>query len=240
MEVTGVHPESLVLVDRDIQLMRYLNEHKYLSTRQIYETFWPESPERNGAGRQRLEKLEQAGYVKKYSPTGKIPMLFLVTKKGIEALKEKNWDYELREVNDMDESMVEHNLKLFHIRKIFEAMGVREWKTERVFRSQETTRSWYPDAVFKWMGYLFAVELENTFRSKKIYEQKFQWYKDEPGFRGVFYVINWAYVKSWLMDFESTHSKVGFVIYDDLFKNGSGALIENKMSKMSMGVMFNA
>lgn len=240
MEATGTLSENLVLVDRDIQLMRYLNEHKYLSTEQIYKTFWPESPERNGAGRQRLDKLEQAGYVKKYSSTAKIPMLFLVAKKGIEALKEKSWDYEFKELSEIDESIVEHNLKLFHVRKKFEAMGVKEWKTERVFRSQETTRLWYPDAVFKWAGYLFAVELENTFRNKKIYEQKFQWYKDEQEFRGVFYVINWPYVKSWLMDFESTHSKIGFVIYDEFYKTGPRALVENKMSKMSMGVMFDA
>lgn len=231
--------ESIVLTERDIQVMKYLNEHKFMTAGQIYDMFWPDSKDSAGAGRHRLVKLETSGYVRKIYGTAKTPMLFLVTKKAIDVLKEKGWDFDLREVKEIDENTVEHNLKLFNIRKVFERLGVCDWQTERVFRSLETTRGWYPDAVFRLKKYLFAVELENTFRSKPIYEQKFKWYEKAPEFRAVFYVLNWPFVKSWLMDFESTLAKIGFVIYDDLIKSGSKAVIENKTGKMTLGILFD-
>ena len=55
---------NLNMTDRDIELLRFLNEQYFMVSGQIYQTFWPDSSVRSGTARQRLSKLVEAGYVK--------------------------------------------------------------------------------------------------------------------------------------------------------------------------------
>src|SRR3990167_406489 len=157
---------NLNMTDRDIELLRFLNEQYFMVSGQIYQTFWPDSSVRSGTARQRLSKLVEAGYVKIIETVKdhKKLKLFLITEKGIRVLKEKKLDHGFSEISDIGSMPIEHTLKLVNVRILFRKLSQYRFRCERVVRQEDVERGWYPDSILELHGFKIAMELENTFR----------------------------------------------------------------------------
>lgn len=224
---------KVVLTDRDIEIFRFLNEQIVMVSGQIYQIFWPESETRSGTARQRLTKLVEAGYLKIHEAEIKYKKLrlFLLTPLGLDELKKRKLDHGLSVVEDIGSLPVEHSLKLVNIRAVFQSLGQHDWKCERLIRN-DPRRSWYPDGILKVNGLQVAIELENTFKVRDRYVQRFKKYQLDKEFRLVIFVICWPSVKSWLLDLDAPQSKICFVDYNDLMKKKERATLENKTSEV--------
>ena len=66
--------EPLVLTDRDMSLFRYAHEHRYLAYSQIRAAFWKERSLDAKACYKRVERLVNAGYLKRVIPAGRCSM----------------------------------------------------------------------------------------------------------------------------------------------------------------------
>lgn len=234
--VTDLIP--LRLTGRDIQIFRLLNEHRFMVAGQIYQIFWPESEATSGTARQRLTKLVEAGYAKLIEEEKKRLRLFLLTRKGIQVLKERGLDHGFTEVMSVNPALVEHTLKLVNIRHVMTELGAVHWMTEPLIRKEEAWRGWFPDAAFEISGLRLAIELENSFRSKELYISRFRRYQDAKEFALVIYIVSWPAVRTWLIDLEAPQNKLGFVTYHDLIQKKGEAEFENKTSKIKLGSIF--
>ena len=232
MDKTAISSRGVLLTERDIELFRYLNEQKFMVSGQIYQIFWPECDPRSGAARQRLTKLVEAGYLKIIEVDKDKLKLFLLTEKGIDILKERRLDHKFAELSDVNPLFVQHTLKLVNIRALFRELGQHDWRSERLMRKEDMKRGWYPDGMLDLYGLKVAFELENSFRSKDRYVQRFKKYESDNTVDLAVFVVSWHLVKSWLLDLEGPQDRICFVLYDDLLKKKGDAELENKTSKI--------
>lgn len=233
---------NVVLTERDIEVFRYLNEQKFMVSGQIYEIFWPKSEIRSGTARQRLTKLVESGFIKTLvlqDQKRKSELkLFLLMEKGIEILRKRNLDHGFSELSTVNPALVEHGLKLVNIRALFRELGGKDWRSERLLRKQESNRGWYPDGVLDISGFKIAIELENSFRRKELYVQRFKHYAEEKDFRLAIFILSWTSVKSWLLDLDAPQDKICFANYEELLQKKGKAEIENKTSRFLLESLF--
>jgi len=227
---------KVVLTDRDIEVFRFLNEQIVMVSGQIYKMFWPDSETRSGTARQRLTKLVEAGFIRIHETVvnHKHLKLFVLTQVGLDELKKRKLDYGLSVVERVGSIPVEHCLKLVNVRSVFRSLGQHDWRSERLIRS-DASRGWYPDGIVKIKGINVAIELENTFKARERYVQRFKKYQFDREFRLALFVVCWKSVKSWLFDLDAPQNKVCFVDYNELMMKKAQAVLENKTSKVSLG-----
>lgn len=227
---------KVVLTERDLEIFRFLNEQVVMVSGQIYKLFWPESETRSGTARQRLTKLVDADFIRLQETVVKHKKLkvFLLTQIGLDELKKKKMDHGLSVIEDIGSVPVEHCLKLTNIRAMFRSLGQHEWISERLIRN-DASRNWYPDGIIKIKGYKVAIELENTFKTKDRYVQRFKKYQFAKEFLLVIFAVCWPSVKSWLLDLDAPQDKICFVDYNDLMTKKESAVLENKTSQISLG-----
>lgn len=227
---------SIQLTDRDIAILSVVNEQAFVVSGQIYQAFWSETSVRSGAARQRLTKLVEAGLVKIVETRidHKKLRLFLITEKGIGILKEEKLDHGLREIAKVGSIPIEHTLKLVNVRQVFRALGQYRWRSERVIRKEDTHRRWYPDAILEVHRLRIAIELENTFRSKERYLDRFRRYELDQEFSLVIFVVSWPRVIGWLLGVDAPQDKISFVLYDDLVKKKGDSELFNQTSRIRL------
>lgn len=226
---------NVVVTDRDIELFRYLNEQNYMVSSQIYQIFWPDSNPRSGTARQRLSKLIEVGLVKTKDiiiPICKRLRLFMLTAKGIDLLQARHLSYGFEEIHYVNPLTVKHSLKLTNVRALFRELGQTNWRSERLIRTREAARGWFPDAILDVRGLQIAIELDNSFKSKERYERRFEYYKKDKDFTLALFVFSWDSVGDWLYDMEVPQNKVCFVHYDDLFKKKGDVELYNATSRI--------
>ncbi|MBI5308390.1 MAG: hypothetical protein HZB37_08705 [Planctomycetes bacterium] len=235
MDETGEKIQCVEVTERDIQLFRYLNEQKYMTS----DLFWPESAVRTGTGRQRLTRLVEGGYVKIHDFVSPAMRLFLLAAKGLEELRARSMDHGLTEMDVEIQAHVKHTLKMVEIRSAFEKMGPIKWVSERMLRKYGGARKHFPDAVIEYKGLKTAVELENSIKGKGIFLAKLDDYCKSSEFDLVIYVVSWLSVLSWLIDVDVPQDKITYALYDDLMKKKGDCELKNLSGSIKAGSLFS-
>lgn len=231
---------DIQITERDIELFRFLNEQKALVSGQIYNIFWPNRSAAAGAGRMRLTKLVDAGYIKmmEIKPYWHPLRLFVLAEKGLKVLRDKQLDHGFSEITALSVSQIDHTLKLVNVRGVMRELSGTKWRSERQIRKEDWGQGWFPDADLELHGLRIAFELENSFRSKERYIRRFANYARDKKYALVLFIVSWPSVRSWLLDLEMPQDKIGFVDYDDLIQNLDMAKIMNKTSQIRLGSLF--
>ena len=218
----------VVLTDRDLAVMQFAHEQRYLAYNQISDTFWKGCSEDANACKHRVAKLVTAGYLsKKYSGRKKVDVYF-ATEKAVEALKAKSLDFgipALKFTRDF-ERYISHDLHVTDIRMLFRELGWREWTSERVLRERD---HYYhrPDGVLTVRGQKIAIEFENRItKGKARYKEMFDYYDGHAGYKLLFVIIR-KDIRDWLLDLKYDARKVWFANYEDLMAQKGKALFEN-------------
>jgi len=228
------------ITDRDIELFCLLNEQRAMVSNQIYGIFWPNTSHVAGAGRRRLTKLVESGYIKIFEvkPRWHTIKLFLLAKKGLNVLRKQGLDLGFPEIKNIYPTEVEHMLKLVNVRAVMRSLGAGKWRSERQIRKEDWQQGWMPDGDLQLHGLRISFELENSFRSKDRYVRRFESYARDKKYALVIFIVGWPSVRSWLLDLEMPQDKIGFIDYDDLIQNKGAAKILNKTSQIKLGSLF--
>jgi hypothetical protein len=218
----------VVLTDRDIAVLQFAHEQRYLCYNQISDTFWKGCSEDANACKHRVAKLVAAGFLsKKYSGRKKVDVYFS-TEKAVGALKARLLDSGMRALKfSRDfERYISHDLHVTNLRMLFRELGWREWISERVLRERD---HYYhrPDGVLMVRGQKIAIEFENRItKGKARYKEMFDYYDKHVGYKLLFVIVR-KDIREWLLDLKYDARKVWFANYEELMEKKGKALFEN-------------
>ena len=218
----------VVLTERDIGVLQFAHEQRYLCYNQISDTFWKECSEDANACKHRVSKLVAAGFLsKKYSGRKKLDVYFS-TEKAVEALKSRSLDSGMRALKFTRdfERYISHDLHVTNLRMLFRELGWREWTSERVLRERDHYYN-RPDGVLTVRGQKIAIEFENRItKGKARYAELFDYYDKHAGYKLLFVIIR-KDIREWLLDLKYDARRVWFANYEDLMEQKEKTLFEN-------------
>ena len=177
------------IMPRDIQVMRWIHEQKFMTERQIRQVFWKGISQNSREDYKRLSELEKAGYLKRSKQNIYRYVLYMVSAKGIRQLRAYGYDQGLGEIRDVDYSLYRHDTAVTDLRILFHGLGYPEWISERVVSKRNDLRR-LPDAMIYHQGHYLAIELEFSQKSKKRYQRIFYDYELDAQMHAVVYVVD--------------------------------------------------
>lgn len=225
---------NLELQERDYEVLRMAHEQGYVALNQIKLAFWPENSTGAYAYGHRIWRLTSEGYLRwAYSHRFKLK-IYLLTEKGLEALKEKGMDsgLEVFKLSDSYEVALAHYLNVTNIRIAFRRLGFNDWVSERRLREGKNLYL-VPDGVIEHNGHQIAIELEMTQKQKKRYLKRFEYYRKHPDYLTVFIVL---YEKKfeWLIESGYDPAQVWFITYKEMLDETRTPVFRNKTGEFPL------
>ena len=163
----------MVINVRDLLLLQFCLEQKFMTLDQIAKMFFPENREVFNWPMKCVRKLvnDKLLYVEK--PGFCKPALYRVTRKGAALLRSHDLAKGLGAIEKIDTKSWEHDLWVTDVRIVFHRkLGLRHWKAERVLK-QESVKQKVPDGVVSFKDTDLIVEVERTLKKKEYYEKTF-------------------------------------------------------------------
>ncbi len=160
----------------------------------------------------RLNRLKQAGYVKKQ--TLQDHDVYLLDRKGIEevsALNKRN----LPLVNFTELETINHDITTAYVRHYFESHGATDWVSDREFRGCGQKLPQIPDGAFTMCGLTVFVEVELTRKSLERYEKIAAFYTRDKGPHRVLYLFREPSVVEPMIALTRHHPRLGFFPFDE-------------------------
>ena len=234
-EVVAQDKAPVVLTKRDVEVMKFANEQRYLCYNQISNAFWKGCSEDANACKHRVAKLVSVGYLsKQYSGRKKLDLYF-ATEKAVEMLKTRSLDSgipALRITRDF-ERYVSHDLHVTDLRILFRDLGWHDWTSERVLLERDHLFH-RPDGVLTVRGRKIAIEFENKItKGKARYQKLFEDYDHHEGYRLIFVIIL-GDIRDWLLDLKYDARKVWFADYEELMNGKGKTLFENTRGEFEL------
>jgi len=211
------------LQPRDLRLLRFLFEQKFLSRTQIKDHIFD--------GRERytyirLWKLRRFGFVR-HILTGFVKEgLYVPTEQAHEFFRAQFMELPLPVVWPDIRTLL-HDLLVTDIRFLFETLGFgASWTSERVWRMGRSVRLWAPDAVIQIGEDPFAVEVECIQKEDRRYEDIFSRYREDPEIAACLYITTESLVET-LMKRAQHYSRIYFTTVTELFQKREKTVFRN-------------
>jgi hypothetical protein len=169
---------GLSMSDRDIDVLEWIAAHRWSTEELLLKAFYSDpNPEKmlpgvkpsGKYGRERLAKLERAGFMRASAIKIGSMVPLLLSPKGYDILHGQDRALWAHPFPDIDASRFSHEILSQKLQIHFERLGAKSWMTER-WLSQVNRRSglpYVPDARFEAGGQAFAFEVERTLKTKK-------------------------------------------------------------------------
>ena len=169
---------GLTLSERDLDVLEWIAEHRWSTRELLVDALYSEpNPEKMRAGvvpsgkygRERVAKLERAGFIHPSFIKIGTTVPLLLTPRGYDVLHGQGRAEWAHPFPDIDASRFSHEILLQRLRIVLGKMGASSWICERRL-SQMNRRSglpYVPDARFEAGGRKFALEFERTLKAKK-------------------------------------------------------------------------
>lgn len=175
------------LMPRDLEIMRWIQEQKFMSPDQIRRMFWSGITENSREDYRRLNELRGAGYLKTSKGNIYRQQLYLVTYSGMRQLKTSGYGHGWIEQDAYSFVHYAHDLVVTDLRIMFDQCGYKDWRSERVLAKTKDFRNLSDGMIFH-NGNHIAVEFEATQKSQKRYDDIFIDYCFDRDVEGVIYV----------------------------------------------------
>ena len=208
----------MVINVRDLLLLQFCLEQKFMTLDQIAKMFFPENREVFNWPMKCVRKLvnDKLLYVEK--PGFCKPALYRVTRKGAALLRSHDLAKGLGAIEKIDTKSWEHDLWVTDVRIVFHRkLGLGHWKAERVLK-QESVKQKVPDGVVSLKDTDLIVEVERTLKKKEYYEKTFldssirQFRENEI----IFYIMANDTDKRWLTKQAGGWERIYFATLEDL------------------------
>lgn len=177
------------IVNRDIEVMGWILEQKFMTVEQVERIFWKDVTENSIEACRRLYELQKGGYLKRSRKSLFRNVLYIVTGSGLRQLKAFGRDRGLCEVADVDYSGFKHDVVVTDLRVLFHEWGYTDWMSERIMSKRNDLRR-LPDGMIHHRGKYIAIEYESTQKSKDRYRDIFLKYELDEHVDKVIYVVD--------------------------------------------------
>jgi len=217
---------------RDLILLQFGLEQKFLTLDQIAKMFFPENREVFNWPMKCVRKLVKEGLLSVEKPGFCKPALYRVTRKGAALLRRHGQVTGLGAIEKIDTRSWEHDLWVTDVRIVFSRrLGLQQWKSERVLK-QENIKKKVPDGIVSFKDKDLIIEVERTLKKKEYYEKTLldgclrQFHEGEV----ILYIMANETDKRWLMKQAKGWERIHFATIGDLtgmkdsitFENASG------------------
>jgi hypothetical protein len=224
--------KRLYLQQRDVDIIGYCIEQKFLTVEQISKRFFKTtagSKDPNQAAYKRVLILQKFDMLAiKSLLTGE--RVVMATEIGAGELAKRRIEA-LEPVRTVDYRYFEHDRRVNDVRVVLENGGVAsEWESDRCLKVRFSTSTRVPDAMFKLAnGQAGVLELEIARKAKRRYERIFE---DYAGKRYgevdlVFYVCNTMRQIESLASMTAEYRWVYYALYDQLMRDGLNTMFAN-------------
>ncbi len=210
------------IVPRDVALMGWILEQKFMDIRQVKRVFWKDNSQVSTEAYRRLGELEKQGFLTK-DDTYRY-FLYLVTQKGMKLLRANGRDQGLSVVKAIDHSTILHDAEVTNVRILFHEMGFTEWIPEGVLSKFYELRH-LPDGIIYHEGKHVAIEYESTQKSKRRYRRILLDYELEDYVDRVLYVVHTSAMMKKLAPLLVSCSKAGILTMQNLREGGFGSIL---------------
>ena|SRR3989338_7446719 len=119
------------IVFRDLELMRWILEQKFMTREQIRKEFWREESKKSIEEYRRLNELERAKLLRRSTEGFYRCILYLVTGRGVSLLRSFGKDQGLSEVCEVSYSNYKHDVAVTDLRILFDQWGYKDWVSEK-------------------------------------------------------------------------------------------------------------
>ena len=203
---------------RDLILLQFGLEQKFLTLDQIGAMFFPENREVFNWPMKCVRKLVKEGLLSVEKPGFCKPALYRVTGKGAALLRRHGQVTGLGAIEKIDTRSWEHDLWVTDTRIVFSrGLGLQHWKSERVLK-QENIKKKVPDGVVSFKDKDLIIEVERTLKKKEYYEKILldtcirQFRNEEI----ILYIMANETDKRWLMKLAGGWVRIYFAMIKDL------------------------
>lgn len=203
------------ITQRDIELMRWIQEQKFMSGKQIRKVFWKNISENSREDYKRLRELQMAGFLKKNKRHIYRNALYLVTSNGMRPLKASERYQGWSELADVDYSTYCHDLAVTDLRILFHQMGYQAWISERVLSRWKMFRN-VADGMIHHNGGYYAIEYESSQKAKDRYKEIFLNYAFDSQVNAIIYVLDVAELITRVSRESATCKKLYFATFQEL------------------------
>ncbi len=216
------------ITDRDISLMQWMLEQKFMDAGQVRRVFWKESKADSKEVHRRLGELEKAGFIKRSGKDIFRFLLYVVTKEGLRVLSSLGNTRGLPVLDDVDYSGYRHDSEITDFRIWFHNQGFTDWLSERVLAKRYRLRH-LPDGMIHHDGQYLAIEYETAQKSSPRYRAIIYNYEMEDQISEILYIVKGERLKARLQAMAAACSKIHFRTPDDL----KGHLADTSLSELN-------
>lgn len=221
------------IMDRDIEIMGWILEQKFMTRKQIRKIFWRDLSDKSTEDYRRLCELRNEGYLKTSKRSFYKQALYLATAKGVRQLKAFGRNRGLGDLVDADYSNYKHDSAVTDIRILLHDWGYKDWVSERVLGRRNDLRR-IPDGMIYHRGKYFAVEYESSQKSKDRYREIFYNYELDNQVDAVIYIVDTPEMVQKLSQEAATCNKLHFVPLEDVQKNQVNAHMRGIFDECSL------
>lgn len=199
-----VKPKETGLTERDVRILRYMIENRFVTVQAVEERFWKGKGNRNQY--RRLKHLRDLAYIEVLHGDRGVRLGYRVCRKAIVALKRLGIaPVALTDLRATYRSTYDHDETLLSLRNIFESSPVvSDFQPEHLvreslakkygFQDHEGESYKVPDALFQIKTargtFRVALELEIAVKSKARYRKAIQNLSDTRDWDLVFFVVS--------------------------------------------------
>jgi len=226
------------VVNRDIEIMGWILEQKFMTVDQVIDVFWIGTESGRKEGYRRLLELQREGCLKRCKSGIYRNLMYLVTASGLKVLRVSGRDRGLSENVDLDYASYKHDVVVTDIRIMFHKWGYRDWASERIVAKHNNLRR-VPDGVIYQGDKCFAIEYESTQKSKKRYEDIFLEYELERQIDKVIYVVDTLALFKKLCTMAGSYKKPRFVQFQHLQEKQLNCLLVGVKEQIPLRDLLN-
>ena len=231
--------KRLLIQERDLQIMDYCLDQKFLTVEQIARRFFrPQEGAKHPlhTAYRRMLTLQRFGMVKlvPYAPGGQKGVQ--TTELGEQELL--NQGLAPLPVCGINYATAEHDRRVTDVRILFEDLGLlSSWTSDRYLKSERVRVRRVPDAIMRFKkDYQAALEVEIAWKGKERYQEIFSDYRQKK-FGEVpflFYVCNTLEQLKNLAKLTEHYKWVYYVLYEQLVQKGPETVFANKLDEFRL------
>ncbi len=203
------------IMPRDIEMMRWIQEQKFMTGNQIRRVFWKGISANSREDYKRLCELQKADCLKRNKKDIYRNALYLVRSYGIKQLKEFGHKHGWNELYDVDYSLFNHDIAVTDLRILFNEWGYRDWISERVLSRWRSYRN-LADGMIHHRENYFAIEYESSQKAKDRYKEIFLNYALDHQVNAVIYIMESPEMVTRVSREAASYKKVFFTTFQEL------------------------
>jgi hypothetical protein len=226
---------DMKITDRDIEILGWILEERFMTERQIKRVFWKDITEKSREAYRRLRELEKERYLETDKERIYQWAVYSIPRKGARLLMKFGRNQGLGESHNA--VYCRHDSVVTDIRILFHELGYTQWLSERVLSKRNDFRR-IPDGMVFYQDRYIAIEYESSQKSKRRYKKIFLDYELDRLLDKVLYITSTLELSQKLLKEAAYYHKLYFVGIQDLQRDGVYTRLKNLDEECSLQDFF--